>query len=345
MTPDLDELRDVMREQVRSLPDNVDREHQVHARVERRRRRRAVGGAVGAAAMAAIVAVGAFALLPTTRDGSTPHPTPAVSGTATPGALPEYLRGGRLIASQEGTDPRGITLTFTPTTLDFGFVMSCRNAKLAMERQPRGANLATSTVNGRGGIGTGCGTTLGLSGDANFGRDSVDAGQRYGVVVGRPVVVHLAFDHGASHPGTHWRIGVYQAVPLADYPFPPHPAQLLPLTGELQYPRLAHLKLYSTPTSGLGSGGADFPVHHGLTLRSETVVPGALRLYVDGRLLSTSYSWTYDNEQSEASFTLAELGVQSGQWVKVRLTWQPFTTTSEIPRSGLYRVYDNPGLG
>jgi hypothetical protein len=340
--PDLDELRDVMRSQAASLPDNVDRDHEVHDRIAAHRRRRMVAGTAGTVVLAAAASVLAITWLPGGADTGTPKPAPIVSGTQDQ-PLPEYLRGGRLIASKEATDARGITMTFTPTSLDFGFVMSCANAQLAMERQPRGANFATSTVNGEGADGTSCGTTLGLSGDANFGRDGVDAGQRYGVVVGQPVVVHLAFDHGASHQGTQWRIGVYEPVPLADYPFPSRPAHLLPLTNELRYPPLAHLKLYSTRSSGLATE-ASFPVHHGLTVRSETVVPGALRLYVDGRLLSTSYSWTYDNEQSEASFTLAELGVHSGQWVKVRFTWQPFTTTSEIPRSGLYRVYDNPGL-
>jgi hypothetical protein len=340
--PDLDELRDVMRSRVATLPDNVDREHQVHDRVTGHRRRRLAVGTAGAVALAAAATVLALTWLPIGTDTTAPKPAPIVSGGQDQ-PLPEYLRGGRLIASKEATSARGITLTFTPTSLDFGFALSCKNADLATMQHTPPSDFTYSTVNGHGSIGVGCGTEFTLDGEASFGRGEPNAHVLYGANVGEPVTVRWHFGDGGAHPGTVWRIGVYQAVPIADYPFPSRPAHLLPLTNELRYPPLAHLKLYSTRSSGLATE-ASFPVHHGLTVRSEAVVPGALRLYVDGRLLSTSYSWTYDNEQSEASFTLAELGVHSGQWVKVRFTWQPFTTTSEIPRSGLYRVYDNPGL-
>jgi len=344
--PDLDDLRSTLREQASAMPDNVDREHEVQDRVARHRRRRTVAGSVTAVVVVAAASVLAVNVLPTSDSSPDDQHPPVGSHSATPSAteaLPTYLRGGKLIASKEAADPHGITMTFTATSLEFGFVVSCGNPTLAKESRPPRSDFAYLRVNGRGVSGTSCGSSLGLGGDADFGRDGVGAGAKYGVVVGQPVTVRLAFGSGGTHPGTQWRIGVYQRVPLVDYPFPSRPDRLQPLDIGLRYPGLGHLKVWTTRGSGVCCGGASFPVHHGLTFRTGAVVPGALRMYVDGHLVTTAYSWTYDLEQFEASFTLQELGIRSGQWVNVRVTWDPFTTEREVPGSVAYRVYDSAG--
>jgi hypothetical protein len=343
-SPNLDQLRSELRTLADQIPDNVDRDHEVAGRIRRRqhRRRAAAGAAVGALVL---VLVAGFGLLPRlTGDQTLPPTHPSPSATDQP--LPEYLRGGKLIASKQGTDARGITLTFTPTSLDFGFVVACDNPSLAKERQPPHNDFAELKLNGHNTIGTSCGYSLGLGGDANFGRDGVDAGAKYGVSVGEPVTVQLAFGNGGVHPGTQWRIGVYQRVPLTDYPFPAAPAHLVPLRqAPTMGPHLHNKKVFSQPAHPSNPNGWSYtiPLNHGLTWRTVAVAPTSLTLLVNGKPVTTSYAWDYSIQQSEASFTLAQLGVQPGQKVTIRVDQTNLVSGGFVPDSAAFVIWDDPG--
>jgi len=339
--PDLDDLREVLRSSVTALPDNVDRDHQVHARVARTRRTRAITGSVGALAVVAVASLLAVNVLPS--NGSNPNdqhpPVVTPSGTQSPHdvALPTYLRGGKLIASKEGTDARGITMTFTPTSLQFGFVLSCSNPQLARERQPAGANMAMSTVNGKSSLGTGCGTALTLDGDSDFGLVTTNWGRDYGVTPGQPVNVTFGFEHHASHPGTRFRVAVYQAVPISEYPFPPAPATLSPLSESL----MAHVRgtrvIWSRRHASDPNGWTyRITVHHGLTMIMESAAPGALRMYVNDKLVWTGRSWDYSLNVSQADLRLAQVGLSPGQTATIRFEADRFP-----PDSYQYALYDS----
>jgi hypothetical protein len=335
MTPDLDELRDVMREHVRSLPDNVDREHDVRLRISRHRRKRAVVGTSGAALLAVAATALAVTWLPTGTDTGTPRPAPVVTSPHDQ-SLPEYLRGGRLVASKEGTSARGITLTFTPTSEQFGFVLSCSNPELARERRPQGADMAMTSLNGKSALGVSCGTALSTDGDADFGLADHRWVRDYGVVIGQPTTVRFAFDHHGTHPGTRFRIGIYQGVPISEFPFPPLPTRI-PALSKAPTTNVSGRKILDSTTNPSDPSGFSYQVrlHHGLTVVTQTAAPGTLRMFVNDRLAWTGRSWDYSLNVAQADLRLAQLGVKPGQLVTIRFEAERYPA-----RSYRYELFD-----
>jgi hypothetical protein len=339
--PDLDDLRTVLRTHGTALPDNVDREHQVHDRIAARRRRRVAAGTAGTVVLAAAATVLALTWLPNGADTGAPKPAPVVNQTQGD-VLPQYLRGGRLIASKEAVDARGITLTFTPTSLNFGFALSCKNADLAKLQHTPPRDFTYSTVNGHGSLGVGCGTEFTLNGDASFGRGELNAHVLYGVNVGEPVTVQWHFGDGGDHPGTAWRIGVYQAVPIADYPFPSAPAELAPLSAETVKYSGGYGKPVVFPPARPEKVAIDccsmgYHYEHGLTVNLESVAPGHIVMYVNDKPVWRNWFWDYTNQNSSASFSLEQLRLNPGELATIR-----FTTTGP-PRAATYAAFDTDG--
>lgn len=300
-----------------------------------RRRRVAVAAACVAVAVAGVA-------LPNLHDRSTsappignPSPTPT---TSLDQPLPEYLRGGRLLASKEGTSARGITVTFTPTTEAFGFTLSCSNPELAQETRPAGFAQAMTWIHGKSAFGVSCGGALTLDGDGDFGLVDTQWVREYGVVLGQPVTVRFAFEHHGVHPGTQFRIGVYQAVPLDEFPFPEPPDQLSGLSASLLSGLPGRRLIFSgLPAQQQEGFTYTVPVDRGLTARVETVAPGTLRMYVDDRLVWTSRSWDYSMDIAEMSISLHDLGIAPGDQVQIRFEDDRFP-----PGSFAFTVHDAP---
>lgn len=281
----------------------------------------------GLAAAAVALAVGAV-VVPNLPGGTTSAPpvgTPTPSPTRSADddqPLPEYLRGGRLVASVEETNREGVSLTFTPSVTEFGFVESCsRPDSSTGEGNPP---MAVVDVNGRPASGTSCGRALSTGGDGDFGQPH--GWQDYGVTVGEPVTVTMGPGRGFADldGGTTWRLAVYEAVPLNEYPFPDPPDQLLtldkdPLGGEGRRLLWGDGSAYSVGFT------YTVPVRQGLELRVETVEPGELRMLVDGVVRATYRSWTYEQEGYGAFVSLRELGIEPGDEVKISFQTERFT--------------------
>lgn len=287
-----------------------------------RRRRTGLAAAAVALALGAVVVPNLPGGTTSAPPAATPTPTASADGVQ---ALPEFLRGGRLVASVEETNSEGVTLTFTPGAAEFGFVESCSRPDGAAG----GGNppMATVDVNGRPASGTSCGSALSLGGDGDFGQPQGWAD--YGVTAGEPVTVTMGPGRGfaALDGPTTWRLAVYEAVPLDDYPFPERPEQLLaldsgPLAGEGR--RLVWGDASVDPEGFVYT----VPVRHGLELRVETVEPGELRMLVDGVVRATYRSWTYEQEGYGAFVSLRELGVQPGDTVDISFEAERFTGTT-----------------
>ena len=334
MTRTMQDLRDTLTSASADVPPGLDVLRGVHSKVHRTRRRNGSLIAIAAVTAAAlVVGLSAYrAHTPSSHSlGNNPLP-------AHPGSLPQYLRGGKLIASQQSVGTQGVTLTFTPTSRRIGFVMGCRNQHSSAAPKTQG----TLTVNGKAFLGISCGGKgegLGLTGDSAFGR--TPGWRKYGAVPGQPMTVRFAPASGTSGPSRVWRVGVYQAVPLSQFPFPPAPAKPAGLSSSLIFHGGGRRLIWdnNSPPSDPNGFTYSVPVQRGLTWLPESVAPGVLRMYVNGRLVATYWSWTYDIEMGQFSWRLHQLGIRPGSRVSISFTGQTHRDWWQA-----FAVYDSPGV-
>jgi hypothetical protein len=330
MSPTTDDLRQVLAHASATTPPVGDLAD-VAARRGRtiRRRRTAAVVAVAALAVGAIAVPNLAGRTTSAPPVGQPTPTPTAS-TPDDQPLPEYLRGGHLVASAQETNWQGVTLTYTPGAAEFGFVESCSVPGDA--RSAQGDQLMGQVrIDGRVVTGTSCSNFLTLGGDGDFTQP-----HDYGVTPGTPVTLTLGPAKGqADEFGvTTWRLAVYEAVPLDEYPFPDRPDQLLPIDqGAVSGggPRLVW-----------GDGSADqegftytVPVEGGLEVRVATVEPGEWRMLVNGVVMVTDRSWTYEQEGFGANLTLDQLGIRPGDEVELSFQTDRFTGNTYT-----FAVYD-----
>jgi len=250
--------------------------------------------------------------------------------------LPKYLRGGKLIASQETANASGVTMTFTPSSRRIGFVIGCRDQTTSGQHPTQGV----LTVNAVSALRITCahqGEGLGLSGDASFGRSP--GWHAYGAVPGQPMTVRFASTSGGTNSSVLWRLGAYQAVPLTDYPFPQAPAKPAGLSSSLISHGGGRRLIWdnSTPPNDPNGFTYHVTVRRGLTWLPESVAPGALQMYVNGRLFATYWSWSYHLEMGQYSWNLHELGIKSGTRVSVRFAAQAHQDWWQA-----FALYDSP---
>lgn len=335
-----DDLRVLLRDRAGEPDHRSGRLVEVQQRVGRLRRRRMA--ATGAVAVAAVVA-GIIGVAPSGDGGRTGQPiasgpppaTPSSTPSASPrpsGTLPEYLRGGRLAASVERSDPTGVSLTFTPSTLAFGIVAACTTpgADVGNAANPS----SQVTIDGKSYIGFSCSPSgpMGTDGGSDMSRPSQDFAQAYGLHVGKPVHVSLSWGDGVSRIGTAWRLAVYEAVPLAQYPFPARPATLL--TPELGFSPLypQDVSLFTAAATATHPNttvtNADVTLRHGLTISGVAVEPGQIEVLVNGHVVSLSRSWDYTEQSFSAGADLASMGLKAGAHVAITIRTERFTAAS-----------------
>ncbi len=317
-----DELRAQLSHDAAEIPTNAGRLDQVHGRVSKRRRHRAqLTGAL------AVVAIGAaVVVLPQVLPGSSDDvPTiPAVSPNgSTP--LAEYRAGGHLIAQTEARGPEGVDLVFTPSNKHLMFVIDCYLPGIPAK------TMVDISIDGEPVSATSCGQEPTFGGASSFTPPTLD-----GLTPGKASVLTLTYPAGAS-PLSQARVGIYEAVPVADYPFPPAPD---PLPAVDPYANLIPSEQQSPvavcsagPLKGVqdvvqvGAAGTctiRTRIRHGLTISAQTSAPGTLHFIADGRELDTSSSWSYDQALYENTLTLKDLGIKSGDFVTIKVTSERF---------------------
>ncbi|MGN6333425.1 MAG: hypothetical protein ACTHOD_17560 [Motilibacteraceae bacterium] len=311
-----DDFRTLLAERAATTAAPVDRVSSVHRRIVRRRRQRT--GVVGAVLGAALLVTGVA--LP--QLGSR-HANPIAAPAPKP-LLDEYADGGKLLASGVLKSPEQgqVSFRFTPTDWHLQLISACASA-------PDSAWLAVQ-VNGHPTLGGGCGG--GMSG--NYGHDQ-EFWSALGVRLGQPSTVTLTLDEPPAADGTGpssplplpsgrrpaavFGVGVYQRVPLADYPMPPRPAALIPLS-RVSGPGT----LDSREVGANGTFTVRAVVGPKTELKTMSVAPGALRLLVDGKAINEADSWQWDiGHQTGTNLdqdTLRAAGVQVPDGTTVTVT-------------------------
>jgi hypothetical protein len=286
----------------------------VRARVSATRRRRAAVGAV--CVVLALVDI-VHAVLPRTDR----LPDPAVA----PRSLPEYQSGTQLIAQSWGDlPPTGVTVRFVPKSLELWVFTQCdvgQDDRL----------LISTTVNGRSfAERNSCG-----------GTSRVFDGEGLGIVPGQPSVLTLTVD-GEQGPSEFdppsvlpvpasgaFAVGIGEAVPVSEYPFPPRPETLATFVPHLP-----------EPTVELRPDRADPLAHRDFTIEwpgrnrllAQLNTPGRIRVLVDD-VVDFSH-WSY---LAGSSLILPEdwkktygLDLHRGQPVKITVIPERVTGDWEV---------------
>lgn len=322
-----DDVRAVLLARAELAEHRSSRLEEVHRRVGQLGRRRAA-----TAATLAVAAITAGLVLtrpgaPSTTAPATPRPSAAPT-TGPADVLPTFLRGGRLVASVDERTPTAVSLTFVPTTLLFGVVEGCT---LPGTQLGSSAPAALVSINGKAFTGTACspGGPLGISGNADMGRPGVDFTKGYGVQVGQPVLIRFGWPAGTARPGSRFRVGVYQAVPLDTFPFPPRPAVLQkPLVnGILDFPPGGRV-LVGQGTAQAPNGpftSARVRLTKTLMIDGTAVEPGEVDVLVNGRLVYLTRTWDYTQQEFSGQLPLSALGLRSGATAVITVRTKGYT--------------------
>lgn len=346
MSVSLDQLRAALTESGNAPAFPVtDRMAGIQGHVAAQRRRRAGGYAAGIAAVA-VVAV----LATTSVVGQRRAEQPAAPRNPDVNGLPLYAHGGRQIGSARVPLHAGVNHMFTATPASYGLTVALGCTGSLPGDLPRAMTLR---INGEDTVGT----QGGECGDAVSGESVSASGgylpaaqQRYwsqaGVRLGQPVSIDLVVV-GTPSAGSTARVGLYQDVPLADYPFPTRPAttQLDPDFG-LNLTQTHEVVLPGRAATG--SWSITLPYDARLELGGITTGPGRVEVLVAGRLVGGASTWTYSTAGFQVpidpdALRLARLRVPStGTPTTITVTVTRFTQRTWRLRVGRSTLTQTP---
>lgn len=329
---DLDTLRTALREGAINDPAaRVGRLAGVQRAVVRRRRRQVSVG-LAAAGLAVAAGIGGAWAWPVERAEQQP-------ATRETGSLPEYQRGGRLLGQTrvEMVSGQTATLTVTPTAWGLALATACSepDAKLVDQLD----SLIIVSVGGQRLFhGGGCGG--GFRGP--WHRDQV-LWRDVGVELGTPMTVQITVTGPQPTPPVTptLLLGVYQDVPVADYPLPSLPATVptTPPDGGIALPEL----LRSVEVgAGMTSGTVTRTLAYSptLTARIQAWAPGEFVLALNGHEVGGASFWTYSSDAAQVSLDavmLREAGVavpRTGEPITITVTARRFASPAWRVRLG-----------
>ncbi len=282
-----DQLRAVFDEHSAGVAPLVDRRAAVARRVTRRKQARVTAGL---AAMLLIVSglTGLYVLAGGPNRGA----TPAVHPTGSAGPLPRYSDGGRLVAAAtiDQAKQTSETLQFTLTSYPMALLASCHEMRA-------GFRLRLS-VDGRSAGDLQCPGTATYTPHREFWSElGLGLGDRSTLTVelvpvkepesGAPATAGTVASGTAS-------VGVYESVPLDQYPLPPKPKDWSPVSAVHYSVDNSMHKIGQIGQFGVISAEArniTLPRH--LDFLVEMSAPGLVTVLVDGKPVvdCVSYGW------------------------------------------------------
>ncbi len=310
MTLDTNDLRVVFREQAATLTNIPDFAVSAADRGRRTQRRRVVSGVAG-------VAVVVAGILGITQLGGNPHRAAVPASTK---GFATYSNGMKLVEAKQGAGPVDFdvklpaTADGKPAAVGVSLFCAAASAKDSNSHLEPEINVA---IDGKPlGSLSGCYKMFPATSSValSWGADN-------SLAPGSTVRVHVDLS-GKTPRDAQLRVGVYAAVPLDQYVFPSAPAHLTPVTRSNSAPEgkvLATLKA-GGPTSVVVSP------RMGLRFNTTTSEPGQLKILVNGKLVETASSWTYDESGNFGSpHTLKELGLKAGQAARITVVPDRYT--------------------
>ncbi|HEU4424235.1 MAG TPA: hypothetical protein VFR67_17030 [Pilimelia sp.] len=307
----LTDLRDEL--DARSLPDDdvlgSARLAGVQNRIQGIRRRRVAGVAAAAAVVAAVV-IG-YGALPRTSALPDPAATPSPS---TVNGFSEYASGAKVVATASGSLHDTIRLTAVAGERGFAFTHRCSltDEHLMVRWRIAGRNDSS---------GASCSTDSGGS-----YRPEPTFWTRAGIRPGDTVtfVAWVEWDgqkpRSTPLPDGAFSFAVMRRLAFEEYPLPPRPAVLQPLSEAPANisPTGAIGVVESDPADPNATRTVTVAVPPGASLDIGAQTPGTMRVLVDGKLLTTAEWWDYSLGINANLLRYGQKGTRP-----VTLTFQP----------------------
>jgi len=256
----------------------------VQTRIQAIRRRR-VAGVAAAFAVVAAVFIG-YATMPRTSALPEPATTPS---PATVNGFAEYAIGAKVVATGTASMHDSISLTAVAGERGFTFTQRCAvyDEKLFVKLRINGHDIGGSSCSPGGG---------------SFYTMADETWDDLGVRPGDRVTITARLE-GARSPATvipdgDFSVAVMARVAVEDYPFPPRPAVLQPLSeaaGNV-WPEHSIAVVESDPVDPNATRIVTVTLPKGAELSLDMVAqtPGSLRVLVNGKHLQDAEWWTYD---------------------------------------------------
>jgi hypothetical protein len=242
----------------------------------RRNRRLAAGAAALAVTAAAVAAINLPVQL------SAPKPVPQPAEQVNEDGFRLYEHGWELLAS--GVMRAGettVSVTATPTAFPLIVAHRCGEGRIYAEDEDFEEINVEVAVEGE--------AFTDIAGSCGRGWDSNDADgwAARGVVAGEAAMFMLTADEPVTAEA-EIAVGIYQAVPWDEYPFPPRPDVLPDLPGGSDDADAVVESDHDDPNAV-----REFTVSAPFSLHTYAQTPGILRVWVDGTELDPIYSWDY----------------------------------------------------
>lgn len=281
----------------------------VQGRIRTIRRRRA-GGVAAAIAVVVALLIG-YGTLP--RPAALPEPATS-PGPSMVNGFPEYAFGARVVSTGTAAMREPLTLTAVAGDRGFSFTHRCAvtDEHLMVRWRIAGRNDSS---------GASCSTDS----NGSYRPDDTfwtQAGIRPGDTV--TFVVWVEWDgrkpRSTPLPDGSYSFAVMRRLAFEEYPLPPRPAVLEPLSEAAANisPAGAIAVVESDPADPNGVRSLTVAVPAGASLDIGAQTPGTMRVLVDGKLLATAEWWSYDLGISGYTLRYGEKGTR-----RVTLTFQP----------------------
>lgn len=310
MSPTIEDLRDALSTAASDPHPVSGRLAGVRREVVRRRQRRTAG------VLATVLALAAAATVSVDHGALRRSEGPARSHEKD---LPEYSEGGRLIGQVSFAGRLGESRTFMVVPQTFGLATRTDCSTSGPE-----VLWISVTVNGQQDTASGCddGATS-IGGRGPYGDGGAIWRDKYGVQLGKPTSVTVTVS--ASPPDNQTptsrstaalstqtasiQVGMYQDVPVADYPFPPRPKVV---DAPAQHPDTVSFEelTHSTkmePATPDDTKSLRVAYTPDLSAAIRSWAPGVVELLVNGTIVTGLPSWTYTEGGTQIDLTPSTL--------------------------------------
>lgn len=306
-----DDLRALLADDAAGAPDHPVPLAAITRRAVAIRRRRYT-----AAAALAIIGVAVAMVIPSATVQHRGAPQPVGPPIRTFDGLPEYMSGGRLVdhAVFRGPARSPAPVSFAVSSYDIFLATTCTghvsyrvlvNGKVKMVSE-----------------GGDCGSVTAFSWQPWMRQRSLHA---LGIDPGRPASVRLEFTGSPAGVDTV-TVGMYLLLPPGQYPLPPRPANVPPVSGPIQ----AAIEPIATVTAPRADPDALASRQITLSSRLGTVItcaaPGAVRVFAGGYLIHEASCWDYHQTSSNGGSVieaLKEQGITARPGQRIILTVLP----------------------
>ena len=268
----------------------------------------------------ALVVVGALGFINLAHQ-RTPTPAAPVDSAKPSVRLPAYQQGYRLIDSVETADPQGAELTFVVGDRRLMLANTCAG--------PTGHPRSEILLNGDEYSETSCSDPIQYNaGSGGSAMGAMHSNGYWDFSPGTTITLRQQWTDGQPREGSLWSMGLYEKVPLAEYPYRGSPTDIKKIPTD-NFHRSCSGILETSSRDGTLTFGCHLKLLGGhLDIHSQLNAPGRLSFTAKGHKLWSHAAWRYGSDIQNYRVGLPTYYLQQGDTVKVTAEWKPFTNAT-----------------